>query len=82
MNYIWPSIKNKGKIIYQPKTLGMKILLGLTIVGFIMSLTLITLATLPITKLLSTFFPNYVEASLRHGVVIKNSKRNMFSMTW
>jgi hypothetical protein len=75
-------LKKDSKEIYTPKTILGKAVLALIIVSFIFTLSIIALISLPITIPLSRMFPNYVEASLRHGVVIKNGEHKFFSMIW
>ena len=65
-------MNNKKIVIKNP------ILLAVTIVP----LALLTLLTMPVTKLLSKFFPKHIEASLKRGLVIKYKNVSVFSMTW
>lgn len=70
------------KYAFKIKNPILQVIFALVIISFIFSLLVFTFVTLPITILLSKLFPNYIEASLRHGLTIRNSKSNIFSMTW
>lgn len=70
------------KYVFKIKNSILQIVFALGVISFVVGLLVFTFVTLPVTILLSKLFPNYIEASLRHGVIIKNSNRNLFSMTW
>jgi hypothetical protein len=66
------------KYVYKIKNPILQIVFALFIFSFVFSLALFSFVMLPVTILLSKLFPNYITASLKHGVTIKN----VCSMKW